>query len=508
MVARLLLSSTTIVLASTAVLVAGCNGKNEVAFTEDLRIDGAEDNNDPDSYGTRMCMTDDGTIYVLWMDNRDDPSDESQADIWMNRSPSLGAEGSWLPKPVRVNQGDGRVWNPSLYCNEIGVFVVWEDDRDGALENHQIYFNRSSDSGRTFLDEDILLETATDPDGLSMSLEPQISGYGSDLFVVWYDSLNGAYDILVSSSSDAGLLWRDPVRVDSDDPAGSAYSARPKIAVGENAIDLWVVWEDSRDGKADIYFSRSDSGGTTFKEDERLDEGDEEGANDSFEPQLCTDNENNVYAVWHDARNGEGRDIYMNYSGNKGADWQAIATRLDSDGAGFGNSLFPVCVADGSTLHTAWHDKRETDLGYDIFYRKAEAGIPGDSEIALDVAPGQPAGFANSLDPRIALHNGQLVVAWRDNRGEVLAGTERGFDDLYYNYQTPETPFSSEDDLRMDSMYDGQSFKVDLNLALLGGSWYAAWTDGRGGTSDIYFATFAIGEESNPPQLADLQGAQ
>ncbi|MEQ1500669.1 MAG: hypothetical protein ABMB14_00495 [Myxococcota bacterium] len=482
----------------------GCTGETPaVEYTEDIRIDAAADGNDPDSFGTRMCMTGDGTVYVLWMDNRENP-DEDVYDIWMNRSVNLGAKDSWLPAAVKVNQGDGNVWKPDLYCNELGVFVVWEDDRDGELDNHQVYFNRSTDKGESFLPEDKLLEE--DPDGNSMSLEPKITGFGQDLFVVWYDSLNGAYDVLVSSSSDAGESWHPPTRVDSDDPAGSAYSARPKIAVGENGLDVWVVWEDSRDGKADIYFARSETGGNQFDEDQRLDEGDDDGANDSFEPQLCSDGGDNVYAVWHDARNGDGRDIYMNYSGDKGIDWGGAATRLEVDSPGFGNSLFPVCAAEGSTLHVAWHDKLNEGEGYDIYYRTVEAGIPGNDPVRLDV--GTPAGYANSLDPRIALNDGTVLVAWQDGRGEVEAGSDNGYDDLYYNYSEGGAPFSASEDFRIDSMYDGKSFKVDTNVTLLGGSWYAAWTDGRGGTSDIYFQTFAIGDQAKPPPLEALEQAQ
>jgi hypothetical protein len=488
-------------LACSLAFAVACGGQQEAPpFTEDTRIDRADDANNPDSFGTKMCMTADGaasTTYVLWMDNRNYP-DEDKYDIWMNVSEDLGA--NWFPTAIKVNQGEGNVWNPDLFCNSLGVFVVWEDDRDGELENHQIYFNRSTDKGKSFAADDVLLEE--DPDGNSMSLEPKITGYGQDLFVVWYDSLNGAYDILVGSSSDAGGSFRPPVRVDSDDPAGSAYSARPQIAVGETGLDVWVVWEDSRDGAADIYFARSDNGGTTFKEDERLDEGDENGENDSFEPQLCADGSGNVYSVWHDSRNGTGRDIYMNYSGSKGDDWFATALRLDSDTAALGNSLFPVCVSDGATMHVAWYDNRANGAGeggYDVFYREVVSGTPGNEEVRLDVGDGQP-GYANSLEPRIALDNGNLVVAWRDGRGEAVNGTEFGYDDLYYNYSANGAPFDDEKDFRMDSMYDGQSFKVDLNLAVLGGSWYAAWTDGRGGTSDIYFQTRAVGDETTPPK--------
>ena len=57
-------------------------------------------------------------------------------------------------------------------------------------------------------------------------------------------------------------------------------------------------------------------------------------------------------------------------------------------------------------------------------------------------------------------------------------------------------------------MYSGQSFKKDVNFKLLGGSFFTAWTDGRGGTTDIYFVTYPVGEQANPPTLADLQAQQ
>ncbi len=486
--------------------LAACNDGSEFEFdwTEDLRVDAAALESDPDSAGTQMCVNREGHVFVLWLDNRNNSSDVGDVDIWMNRSLDKGA--NWLPSAVRVNQGDGQVENPHIACNEVGVFVVWEDDRDGELENHQVYFQRSDDSGETFMPEDILLEN--DPDGISMSLEPKLAVNGTDLYVVWYDNRDGAYDILVNTSGDAGLTWRDPVRVDSDDPPGSAYSGRPEIAVSDNGQDVWVVWEDNRDGRPDIYFARSDTGGLTFKEDQRLDSGpnDLPGQFDSFEPQLCTDSTSNVYVVWHDARNGAGRDIYMNYSSNKGADWFNNAARLDNDGEGFNNSLYPVCHADGADLHVAWQDNR--DIGYDIYYRLIENGN-SDGGVDVRADTGNPAGFANSVDTRLAFDNDTVVVAWRDGRGEAELGTDNGYDDLYYQFSRAGAPFDEASDFRIDSMHGGQSFKLDLSLAVLGGEMYAAWTDGRNGTSDIYFQRHVIGEEAiAPPTEEELAAAQ
>jgi hypothetical protein len=41
-------------------------------------------------------------------------------------------------------------------------------------------------------------------------------------------------------------------------------------------------------------------------------------------------------------------------------------------------------------------------------------------------------------------------------------------------------------DYRIDSMYDGRSYKVDHAVGVLGTDWFAAWTDGRNETSDVF----------------------
>jgi hypothetical protein len=497
-------------------MVVGCSdgGDDPTApFTTDIRIDGAPDSADPDSIDSKMCVNTLGHTYVVWLDSRGDNNGKNS--LYMNRSLTrpwdqtveAGIGDNWLAAPVKVNHGEGNVWAPDLYCNELGTFVTWEDDRDGILGSHQIYFNRTTDGGETFMEEDILLEPG-DEDGNSMSLGPRIAGSGQDIYVTWYDGLNGAYDILVASSGDTGITWRDPTRIDSDN-AGESYSGVPKIAVSDNASDVWAVWEDSRNGvppvqHSDIYFAHSSVGGISFDEDERIDTGDEPGEADSFSPQICASDEF-VYVVWHDARNGEGRDIYMNYSNDSGGDWGVAAQRLDGDTAGLGNSVDPVCVADGSTLHVAWQDNHEDNSGYDILYREVRDGLPAGAPIRLDA--GDPPGSANSLQPRIALAHdtGNVVVMWRDGRGEAQGAGSSGYDDLYYNYMTPDQAFANEADYRVDSYYDGSSFKLDTSLAALGGRMYAAWSDGRDGTADIYFTSYPVGEEAIPPLLSDAQ---
>lgn len=505
-----------ITLVPLALLVGACAGDTVVQpFTVDIQIDGDDTNNPRQSTGTRMCVNDQGHVYVIWMDDRRNTG-SGKLDIWMNRAIAAPeVPESWLETPVRVNQGDetatgpGNVWNPDIFCNEQGVFVVWEDDRDGELENHQIYFNSSTDNGETFGPEDLLLEF--DDEGNTMSLEPRITGSGGDLMVGWYDSANGAYDIFVTTSGDGGETWRDPIRVDSDVPAGNAYSARPKVAMSQRADNLWVVWEDSRDGKADIYFARSPNGGVTFEADQRLDGGDVDGEFDSFEPQLCTDGVSSLYVVWHDSRNNiNQRDIFYNFSIDGGDNWFNDARQLDSDGEGANNSLYPVCKADERAAHVAWMDNRNRGA-FDIYYRRILLGIPeAVAEINADIGPdpGVDDGFGNSLDLVMAHDpvSGALAVAWSDDREETAREEDNGYTDLYYQYfDDGILANDAEQDYRIDSMFDGLGYKLDLNFEVLGNEWYSAWTDGRGETADIFFQHRPLGEESQPPSR-DLLG--
>ena len=91
-----------------------------------------------------------------------------------------------------------------------------------------------------------------------------------------------------------------------------------------------------------------------------------------------------------------------------------------------------------------------------------------------------------------------VAVAWLDDRSD-RDGV--GYSDVYYNYRDADGAFRVDGDLRVDSMYDGLSAKSDLNFAVVGGRWIAAWTDGRAGTTDVYAASMPIGDEADPPEL-------
>lgn len=466
-------------LLSALLLAAGCEegGDDTVYGSTDIRVDAGGETDDPDSVGTRMCVDSTGVVYMVWSDDRDGTS-----DIWLNRSNDAGR--NFMTAAVRVNATQGSVSeNPDVACTDNGVYVVWEDDRDGELENKNIYFNYSTDGGQTFQEVDTNLDA--DDEGDTISKGPRIDATGDRVHVVWFDDVNGAYDIFAATSGDGGASFGAPVRVDSDDE-GDAYSAWPELVAAPGGY-LYVAWEDSRDGDSDIYFSVSTDSGASFTSDLRIDLGDEVGENDSFEPRLAAE-DGVVYVVWHDDRNGA-RDVYTNYSSDNGRSWASDAERVDSDNAGFFDSLYPsVAVQDGAA-HIAWMDAR--NAGFDIYYRQHDGAAFTAEEQRLDT---DSRGSANSIYPVIATSPDYIVVAWEDLRNDT---SEVGYNDLYYNYSADFGETFRSDDLRLDSWESGTKYTEDLAIAIHRQEVMAGWTDGRRGSDDVFFTHLTIGEESS-----------
>jgi hypothetical protein len=488
-----------------------CGPDNKPACTlasSDIRVDKIPENGDEiESGGSLMCVAGSGKIYVAWIDDR-----TGTDAIWFNSSTDGGV--TWLNSDVQVNQGDdtseaaSHVFQPAIACTDEAVYVAWEDDRDGELENHNIYFQVSEDNGETWQEQDILVDD--DPDGRFFSKGPFIAATDTTVYVAWFDLKNGSYDIYINHSSTPAdpAEWGTPVRVDSDEPAGIAYSAYPRVAADDNGTVI-VVWEDARSGKNDIYAARSVNAAETFDLDVRLDSGttaggdpDDPGTAQSFSPQVAMDGQN-VYVAWFDGRNAEledgPRDIYANYSANGGIEWRTAAVAVEDpegNSPGFFNSRFPVLAVKGNEAVIAWEDDRAD--GYDIYARKLVNGEPQAPETRLDggnTTFPSDRGTANSLNTRIASSGSNVVVMWADDRSSI--DPESGFADLYYNCSSDFGDSWDAEDLRVDNVTEGSSFKLDLNVALVGQTIYAAWADGRTGSSDIWFHTLEKGTEAD-----------
>ena len=216
---------------------------------------------------------------------------------------------------------------------------------------------------------------------------------GSVLHIAWSDDRDGNREIYYKRSTDDGAHWGGDVRLTQN----AATSIFPSIAAA--GADVHVVWEEYRDGNAEIYYKRSSDGGATWGPDTRL----TFQSSSSFSPSIAAA-ASGVHLVWFDQRDGN-TEIYYKRSTTAGASWEGD-TRLTTDSAA---SLYPAVAIVGSRVHVAWEEHR--DGNGEIYYRQsADGGSTWESATRLTASAGA------SLSPAVSGSGPLVHVVWHDER--------------------------------------------------------------------------------------------
>jgi hypothetical protein len=152
-------------------------------------------------------------------------------------------------------------------------------DRNGTLfaawsaTNH-IQLTSSRDGGRTFSRaRDVLntgptmfhIENFSRGNGFPQIAVDRKSGR---LFITWSDYVNGDFDVFCSASSDAGMTWTPPVRVNSDPVHDGTDQFFQWMTVDPANGDVYVLFYDRRgdpdDRKQIVTLARSTDHGRSF----------------------------------------------------------------------------------------------------------------------------------------------------------------------------------------------------------------------------------------------------
>ena len=195
-------------------------------------------------------------IYVAWTDFRN-----YNWDIFLAHSRS----GAHFSPNVRVDDSPDfeRIHDhPTIAVDDRGfVHAAWADRRDTAGDTN-LFYARSIDGGRSFaLNRQIdssLVGFDPDRDTPSHQWHPRLVVSGTDVFATWQDNRLGNNDIFCVRSRDAGISFEPDERVD-DSGDGASNQYRPDLAVDDfdpTGRRLYVVWEDDRNGVADIFLAR------------------------------------------------------------------------------------------------------------------------------------------------------------------------------------------------------------------------------------------------------------
>ena len=240
------------------------------------------------------------------------------------------------------------------------------------------------------------------------SLVPQIATSGSNVYVTWQDSTPGNADIFFAASNNNGTSFGTPINL-SNNVGGSGG---PQIAASGN--NVYVTWVDSTPGNPDIFFAVSNNNGTSFGTPINL----SNNAGSSTNPQIAASG-NNVYVVWYDNTPGND-DIFVRVSNNNGTSF-GTPINLSNNAGG---SLFPQIAASGNNVYVTWIDS--TPGNFDIFF--AASNNNGTSF-------GTPINLSNnaggSFNPQIAASGNNVYVTWQ--------GQTPGNFDIFYT--TNNQPF-------------------------------------------------------------------
>ncbi|NOZ05028.1 MAG: exo-alpha-sialidase [Chloroflexi bacterium] len=377
-------------------------------------IYGAVSNNRGGTWGTNFRLNDDGGVasqyrpvlaidggsglHVAWQDFREDGTGQPDADIYYAHSTDGGL--TWSADVKVSDDGDSNASQSevSLAVSGTNAYLAWRDTRGG---DGNIYF-ASSANGVTWSANRRVNDDSFVVDQGHPSLAADALGH---LYLAWQDRRQGHYDIYFATSTNGGATWSANTRVNQD--SGTTDQTAPSLAVSADGGQIFVAWQDGRNGNDDVYFARSADGGSTWAETRVNDDG---GTAAQGAPSLAWATGGTLHLAWRDARLG-GNDIYYARSTNGGTTWSQNA-RVNDDVGANDQDAPRLAAGTGGNVFLAWEDRRGGD--YDIYV--ARSTDAGQHWSANENAIAEANSAAQHLPSGVLAGDGNAFLVWQDDR--------------------------------------------------------------------------------------------
>lgn len=274
--------------------------------------------------------------------------------------------------------------------------------------------------------------------------------------------------------------------------AGMLSAGQRGLAFGSGGAVV-AVWSDTREGRSNIYLTRSRDHGRTFGPNIRVN--DAPGVAGLFGATVALDQQNRAFVVWFDDREGD-YDIFF---AKESADGQGFTAniRVNDDKHGRAKeqefmaddffdqhigatdaafqTLPSLAIGPDGTMYVVWQDYRRNQA--DIYFSKS---TDGGKTFSPNVRVNDDVGRAGQLYPSLAVdRSGTVYLAWHDFR--------KGDQDIYFSMSADGgKTFSRNIRVNDDAGTAGQfnpSLAVDDTGAV-----HLAWHDLRNEDADIYYA--------------------
>jgi len=316
-----------------------------------------------------VALGPDNQIYIVWVDCRNDPTCETNTDIYFARSTDGGQS---FDPAVLVGDDETFFANaPKIAADNSGnIYVVWHDNRTG--NSWDVYLSKSEDGGGSFLPSVRVNNHVSSAYQYEPDLAVDSSG---NIYVSWnryyYDAdlEQWDYDVVMAKSTNRGATFGTHVKVND----GSDWQYKSSIKVGGSG-NVYVTWTDRRNGGiSDVYFAKSTDGGDSFSANVQVNHYTEQSQG---YPEMALDEDEVIYIVWNDSRNlykKNGRDVFMARSLDKGDSFEPEIKINDAKIPAAFEYFYPTITAWGKGhVAVAWEDKREGT--YDVYLTRSDNG--------------------------------------------------------------------------------------------------------------------------------------
>ncbi len=344
-------------------------------------------------------------VYVAF-ENDSVPFTIARSDIAFQRS--LNAGHTWLPQNVLIRQGAIFACYPDLKVARDGtIHLLYTDRIDGSRGN--IHAVRSTDGGLTW---SAPVKVDDNPSRVAIGWARLALDSADNLFCAWTDKRGAYLRVYSDVSTDGGATWGTDVRVDDDTVSFNCYPPDAYVQPGSNDYLVVAVAPVRYPGGGIVlhsHFYRSTDAGRTFSPGVQLDTFD----GFSQQPHVVAD-------AGH---------VITDYSGNgyvnqcvtmartwfeSGDSWgpQVPHTDLDTIYSSYSNGG-KLAIDPAGAVSTALMICHRSTSVYDIFYcRSSDHGITWSERELVNDAP-----EADQWDPDIAVDAaGSAYVVWQDMR--------------------------------------------------------------------------------------------
>ena len=250
------------------------------------------------------------------------------------------------------------VGNPDIFVNNSNVHILWHDFRVGT--NGQVFYRRSLNGGTTFDNGqglDIDRQITFSPSTIGAV---DMAGDGSNISAIWLDERNGNWELYWMISKDNGFSWQDGLgHIGQDRRLTTTGDFQHAIAVNGSNIYIAYTTENWPGPTYNIYYLHSADSGATWNPPILL-----SGPNTaSYAPNIGVSGDN-VWVLWNDNRDGS-FEIFFKNSTDGGTIWGSDTRLTNMDGFDSGG---PKIALSGIVKHIIWEDQR--DGNSEIYFKR------------------------------------------------------------------------------------------------------------------------------------------